>query len=367
MSSINSSVTKSNVALLETESREMTAPVPPPPPPPTSLYDGQDYRATRGLDNLGRGRGSSPEAGLEDLDFLLEEEFAGWEEEPLEEEAPALRTSPQGDEGVETASGTQTTAAEETGSTQPEAPSAEEKQEFLTEISQAKSDFEETVQAVEGLSDTEKQSFIQKFNDRADALGAATDLEKAREELSNLPALLNKEIEATVEAAQEATHKARETLYQEMVQFTHAGRFRETQGHWWHKGIELGEKFLSALQTGNWNDFKTHLSHLEGNQRWVCVMRVVTAIYRTAGKDEGKAIQMLNNFVPKDVVQAMVDSVMSEPQNIDWGNGDRNECGPEGLVEWNIPGTADFLRRSLEARREDDPYAPISTPSTTTA
>src|SRR4030095_16759302 len=151
-----------------------------------------------------------------------------------------------------------------------------------------------------------------------------------REELSNLPTVLNEEIQATVDTAQEDTKKRREALYQEMAGFTQASRFRDTQGHWWHKGIELGEKFLSALQTGNWSDFKTHLSHLEGNQRWVCVMRVVTAIYRCAGKDEEKAIQMLNNFVPKDVVQAMVDSVMSEPQNLDCGTGDRNECGLEG-------------------------------------
>src|SRR4029434_5018542 len=85
MSSVNGSISKSNVATLETEDREMTGHLPPPPPPPPSFYNGQDYRAVRGLDTLGRGRGGVPAGDAEDLEFLMQEEFSEYE---VEESAP---------------------------------------------------------------------------------------------------------------------------------------------------------------------------------------------------------------------------------------------------------------------------------------
>src|SRR4030095_3448819 len=233
---------------------------------------------------------------------------------------------------------------------------AKNMKDFKNEVEDAKREFKKSVEANKKLSPTVQQALIQDFNGKADALANGKDVEKARQDLRDMVTEMNPKVETSVDEREGEKKTQRDALYKDLSGFTQASRFRETQGHWWQKGIELGEKFLSAVQTNNWADFKTQLSKLEGNQRWVCVMRVVTAIYRIAGKNEAKAIEMLNNFVPKDVVQAMRDSVMSEPQNMDWGNGDKNECGPEGLVEWNIPTTADFLSRSLTARKDVDPY-----------
>src|SRR4029453_1627135 len=138
MSSVNGSISKSNVATLETEDREMTGHLPPPPPPPPSFYNGQDYRAVRGLDNLGRGRGGVAEGDVEDLEFLMQEEVSEYEVEESEPESLAPATNVEQEEEVSAASADSVETSPKAAVETPTAPTAEEKQEFLSEIREAK-------------------------------------------------------------------------------------------------------------------------------------------------------------------------------------------------------------------------------------
>jgi hypothetical protein len=137
--------------------------------------------------------------------------------------------------------------------------------------------------------------------------------------------------------------------------------FKDDNGHWKQIGWQAGEIFKTALQTGNWENFRTFITGLkDGDQRFVPIMRLVTALYRTAGRDETKAIDMINHCVPKDVIQAMIDKVTEDTKNLNWkGQGwpdNQDQVGSDKWHEWTPQGTADFLRRSLDVRKDFDPY-----------
>jgi len=292
-------------------------------------------------------------------------------------------------------------------------------QSFKQEIEDAKNQFKESVQADDRLKGGYGDGLIQGFNEKVDALANRQDTDQAREELAGIEKDAEAQMGTVADTAQKEKTQKQEDLYNSLVQFTDQPKFKEQDGHWWQVGVSLGDKFLSAFQADksghdpkNWEPVRKALSDLNGNQRWVCVMRVITAIYRSAGKDESKATQMINEFIPKDVLQTMIDQVTSEPQNMHWTkNGDAwaviggivaggaavvtggasvvgaaaafaaggiaggavgyetgskgDEVSPEGFCEWTPQGTADFLRKVLASRDASDSYetAPVSSSS----
>jgi hypothetical protein len=92
-------------------------------------------------------------------------------------------------------------------------------------------------------------------------------------------------------------------------------------------------------------------------------MRLVSAIYRSAG-NEAKATEMINNFIPKDVISTLISKVTEATDNLNWmGQGwpdDQNQVGADKWHLWPPSGTAAFLRRTLAERRSHDPYAPMT-------
>jgi len=240
----------------------------------------------------------------------------------------------------------------------------EEKKEtlatFKKDVEEAKGEYKKSVDSNEKLDPTDRENLVRTFNEKADALAKREDVEKAREELVDLVKEMDGQIETGVDAAAKRKTQEREGLYQDMMRVTSEPKFKEDNGHWRQMGWQAGEMFRSSLQGGSWSSFTSFLPTLQGDQKFVVVMRLVSAIYRTAGRDEAKAIKMINHLVPKEAVQSMIDSVTADAKNLDWkgqgwpDNGD--QVGPDRWHEWTPRGTADFLRRSLEARRESDPY-----------
>jgi hypothetical protein len=247
--------------------------------------------------------------------------------------------------------------------------SADDKAEFLREIRQAKREFRQTVESHTDLSQSDRESIIQTFNQKADALGNRNDIDQARVELEQLSTEMQDQIETTSDATQDQIRSDRQSLYNDMLRVTDEPKFKENDGHWRQVGWRAGELFKTALQGNNWTDFRSFIAGLkDGDQRFVPIMRLVSAIYRTAGRDEAKAFKMINTLVPKEVIQDMINKVTEDSANLDWhGQGwpdNQDQVGPDKWHEWTPRGTADFLHRSLEARREFDPYTASQESST---